>query len=53
MMGFFACKGIGYEIGEIIEKERKDNGLFKSLEDFLTRCHTIINKKSLESLIKA
>ena len=53
MMGFFACKGIGYEIGEIIEKERKDNGLFKSLEDFLTRCYTIINKKSLESLIKA
>lgn len=50
---FFACKGIGYEIGETIEKERKSKGNFVSLEDFLVRCSSITNKKSLESLIKA
>ncbi|MBP7848261.1 hypothetical protein KA013_03545 [Patescibacteria group bacterium] len=36
-----------------IEIEREKNGLFSSLTDFLTRCGTSINKKSLEALIKS
>lgn len=52
-LGFFGIKGIGFEIGEYIQEERKKNGKFTSLEDFLKRCQKIINKKSLESLSKA
>lgn len=52
-VGFLACKWIGYSVWEFIEKERKANGLFSSLEDFLKRSNDVINKKSLESLIKS
>ncbi len=50
---FFSIKGLWLEIGEIIQEERKNNGIFQSLEDFLKRCSQIINKKSLEWLIKS
>lgn len=50
---FFSTKGIGEDIWETIQQERQRNGQFSSLEDFLKRCSSIINKKSLESLIKA
>lgn len=53
IMWFYACKGIWFEIGEQIETERKQNGLFLSLADFLERCPFIANKRVLESLIKA
>lgn len=43
---------MGEEVGENIQQEREKGGKFQSLEDFLKRCNTIINKKSLESLIK-
>ncbi len=53
IMGFYACKGIGFEIGEQIETERKTNGIFPSLAKFLERCPFVANKRILESLIKA
>ncbi len=49
---FFSTRWLGLEIWETIQKERESNGKFTSLEDFLKRCHQIINKKSLEWLIK-
>ncbi|MFC2696297.1 MAG: hypothetical protein ACFN4U_04660, partial [Candidatus Absconditicoccaceae bacterium] len=51
-LGFFSVKGIGEDVGEVIQQERQKNGSFQSLEDFLKRCATIINKKSLDGLIK-
>ena len=49
-----AIKNVGDNVGSIIAEERKENGLYKNLEDFLTRLPSkIINKKSLENLIKA
>lgn len=41
------------EIGEIIQQEREKGGKYQTLEDFIKRCSTIINKKSAEGLIKA
>lgn len=50
---FFCIKGLWLEIGEYIQKERQTNGKFASLEDVLKRCQQVINKKSLEWLIKS
>lgn len=44
---------MGTEVGELIEQERTKNGIFKNLEDFLTRCQSVVNKKTVESLAKA
>lgn len=44
---------MGADVSEYIENERTKNGPYKSLEDFLTRCQSLINKKTLESLAKA
>ncbi|MDD3263034.1 MAG: DNA polymerase III subunit alpha [Candidatus Absconditabacteria bacterium] len=52
-LGFFCIKGLGLEIGETIQKERQTNGKFQSLEDFLKRCQSVVNKKSLEGLVKS
>lgn len=52
--GLVAVKNIGEKIVENIIEERKENGKFKSLEDFLSRVKSKdLNKKSLESLIKS
>ncbi|MCX6810034.1 MAG: DNA polymerase III subunit alpha [Candidatus Berkelbacteria bacterium] len=61
--GLGAIKGIGENPARIIVKERKKNGPFKSLEDFVDRminCEVdgvgermILNKKILESLAKS
>ncbi|NMC51845.1 DNA polymerase III subunit alpha [Candidatus Kuenenbacteria bacterium] len=52
--GLMAIKNLGEDIIETIIKERKKNGKFESLADFLVRIHSRnLNKKSLESLIKA
>jgi DNA polymerase III alpha subunit len=52
--GLFSIKNFGEGIGSVIIKERKANGKFKHLEDFLNRIKDKnLNKKSLESLIKA
>lgn len=53
VMGWYACKGIGFEVGEQIEWERRNHGPFISLEDFLQRCPRVANKRILESLIKS
>ena len=50
---FFCIKGLWWEIGEVIQKERQEDWLYKSLEDFIKRCASIVNKKSIEWLIKA
>ena len=50
---FLSIKGVGDMIGEFIEQERQKSWIFISLTDFLTRCATVVNRKSLEGLIKA
>jgi DNA polymerase-3 subunit alpha len=52
--GLTTIKNFGEGISHIITEERKKNGKFKSLEDFLTRIQDRnLNKKSLEALVKA
>ena len=52
--GLMAIKNLGEDIIETIIEERKKNGNFTSLINFLTRIHSRnLNKKSLEALIKA
>jgi DNA polymerase-3 subunit alpha len=52
--GLLSIKNIGEPLVKEIEKERKLNGKFRSIGDFLLRVkHKELNKKSLESLIKA
>ena len=51
--GLSAIKNVGFNIVEAIVAERKANGPFTSIEDFLLRISSKnLNKKSLESLIK-
>ena len=49
---FLWIKWIGFDIWEFIQQERQKNWEYKSLEDFLKRCDSVVNKKSLEWLIK-
>ncbi|MGL5440364.1 MAG: DNA polymerase III subunit alpha [Filifactoraceae bacterium] len=52
--GLVAVKGIGVEAVRSIERERKENGLFLGLRDFINRMiNKDINKKLIENLIKA
>ncbi|OHA87206.1 MAG: hypothetical protein A2644_02345 [Candidatus Zambryskibacteria bacterium RIFCSPHIGHO2_01_FULL_39_63] len=52
--GLTTIKNFGEGIAGIITKERKENGKFKSLEDFLTRIQDRnLNKKSMEALVKS
>lgn len=51
--GLNNIKNFGVEIGKAIIAERKNNGPFKTMEEFLERVtHKNLNKKSLEALIK-
>lgn len=51
--GLSAIKNVGSNIVEVVVNERKANGPFISIDDFLTRTSSRdLNKKSLESLIK-
>ncbi|MBU0596953.1 DNA polymerase III subunit alpha [Patescibacteria group bacterium] len=51
--GLTAIKNVGDHICEVIYRERKNNGQYKDLEDFLGRIKDKdLNKKSVESLIK-
>lgn len=51
--GLTTIKNFGEGISHSITAERKTNGPFKNLEDFLSRIHDRnLNKKSLEALIK-
>ena len=52
--GLETIKNFGSGITEVIVEERKKNGPYISLQDFLTRIHDRnLNKKSLEALICA
>lgn len=52
--GLTTIKNFGEGITEVIVEERKKNGAYKSLEDFLSRIHDRnLNKKSLEALIQS
>jgi len=57
--GLAAIKNIGHNVVSAIVEERKKNGPFSTMADFLTRLtpqagqSTIVNKKSMESLIRA
>lgn len=51
--GLLAIKNVGENVIEVITKERKENGKFESIGNFLQRVSSKdITKKSLESLIK-
>ncbi len=51
--GLMAIKNVGTEVAELIVKERKTNGDFKDLPDFLARVNSrAFNKKTLEALLK-
>ncbi len=52
--GLSAIKHVGEAVAEEIVENRKVNGKFKDVEDFLTRLGSkVINKKSLEALAMA
>jgi len=52
--GLSAIKNVGYNVAQEIVEERKKNGPYKDLKEFLTRLSgKVINKKSLESLTMA
>ena len=52
--GLSAIKNVGEHICEMIYNERKKNGPYKNLEDFLTRVQDKdLNKRSVESLAQA
>lgn len=52
--GLLAIKNVGENIVKAIVEERKQNGPYRSISDFVSRINSRdLNKKSLESLIKA
>ncbi|MDF1498067.1 MAG: DNA polymerase III subunit alpha [Patescibacteria group bacterium] len=51
--GLSAIKNVGQNIVETIVEERKENGKYEGIEDFVLRVESKdLNKKSMESLIK-
>lgn len=51
--GLYTIKNLGADIGDAIIEERKKNGKFKSISNFLDRIkHKNLNKKSMDALIK-
>jgi len=52
--GLLAIKNVGGNIIDAVTEERKVNGQFKSMSDFINRIQSKdLNKKSMEALIKA
>ena len=52
--GLLAIKGLGNDVVEVIIRERKQNGSYVDLADFLSRVKgKYINRKSLESLVRS
>jgi DNA polymerase III subunit alpha len=52
--GLKAIKNVGENIIDVITEERKQNGKFKNITEFLQRVHSKdVNKKSMEALIKS
>ena len=50
--GLAGIKGVGVAAAESIVEERKKNGPYKGLDDFLSRLDVAVNKKALESLVQ-
>lgn len=52
--GLGAVKNVGYGVAVLIVQERKENGPYKSLTDFVQRLDPkVINRKTMESLAQA
>lgn len=51
--GLSAIKNVGSNVAKAIVVERKNNGAYQNLEDFLQRSGEVLNKKVLESLVKS
>ena len=52
--GLAAIKGVGAAVSESIVKERKENGPYKSIYDFMERVnYAIVNRKCLENIAYA
>lgn len=52
--GLYTIKNLGVDIADAVIAERKINGKFKSITDFLDRIkHKNLNKKSMEAFIKS
>ena len=52
--GLYTIKNLGTDISNAIIEDRKSNGKFKSISEFLNRItHKNLNKKSMEALIKS
>jgi DNA polymerase-3 subunit alpha len=52
--GLCAIKGIGKSVVDIIINERKQNGMYKSILDFIKRVNlSVVNKKAIKILILA
>lgn len=53
ILGFLSIKWVWEEVWETIERIRREWWDYKDLSDFLTRCRSVVNKKSLEWLAKS
>ena len=52
--GMLAIKGLGEDVVDEVVRERKANGVFQDLTDFVSRIKgKVFNRRSLESLVKA
>lgn len=51
--GLSAIKSLGRPTIEAILKERRNNGIFTSMQDFVTRIFAELNKRTVENLIKS
>jgi DNA polymerase-3 subunit alpha len=51
--GLSAIKSVGRPVIEAIVKEREENGLYRSLKDFIERLSGSVNKRAIENFIKA
>lgn len=51
--GLSAIKSIGRPTIEAIINNRRDNGAFTGIQDFVSRLHHSLNKRTLENLIKS
>ena len=52
--GLTAIKGVGHPVADAVIAERKLRGVFKNLQDFLSRMSdTEVNKRNVENFIKA
>ena len=51
--GMYAIKNLGRPVVDGIVKEREERGEYRSLQEFLERTGSLVNKRAVENLIKA